>query len=628
MKDKKFTCINCNGILIEKYKELFCTECKKTISKTNGYYDFLKEDFSKEHLIKKNVMKFLMEEINKYGYNTGTKNFVKKYPKYKMKFLDPRFDQSIDSIFHCLGKNNNRCLVLGSGFGNKTEILSHIFNEIYSIEIMEELLIFQNKRFFEAGITNVISLKSEIERLPFTEDFFDLIVIDQTFFDFIEIYSKNEQNTELVILNELKRVLTKKGCLCFGIENNSKYNFLFGRNSTKKKNKNILDLKEILRLVKKSGFQTKTYWTLPSNEKPYFSSNLEDGLATKWYFENYKNFIKGTKNQLKYVFFFKILLKLNQKMIKIFTKKLAPYFVLYCYKENIQNSIEDFVLKETNFSSCFSMSRRIKTVFILIDNLGKAKHIVHFRRYGKKFPDKIPEIERIFPDMKNPESRIWMEEWKNGRTLNPFNSNEVIQAILWLFKFQNESFQDRLKKEELEEEIIMIKENLNKRENLNKIQYENWIKDYEKFLTENIIKKSAQHGDFAFANLLFDPKTNTISPIDWENFSLSGSPFKDLMDFIIRLMIQSSKNEVATFREKIQDENEFKDLMFEIEKLLDEHFKCNIDINLIIRYAVLKKVAELIKIKKESANTYIELLKILENKNFKSYRNEKINDRN
>ena len=68
--------------------------------------------------------------------------------------------------------------------------------------------------------------------------------------------------------------------------------------------------------------------------------------------------------------------------------------------------------------------------------------------------------------------------------------------------------------------------------------------------------------------------------------------------------------------------------MFEIEKLLDEHFKCNIDINLIIRYAVLKKVAELIKIKKESANTYIELLKILENKNFKSYRNEKINDRN
>ena len=168
----------------------------------------------------------------------------------------------------------------------------------------------------------------------------------------------------------------------------------------------------------------------------------------------------------------------------------------------------------------------------------------------------------------------------------------------------------------------MINENLNKKQGLNKNQYKNWIKKYEEFIIKNNIKKTAQHGDFAYANILFDPKTQKIHPIDWENFSSTGSPFKDLTDFIIRLMMQSSTNEVESFKEKIQDKKEFRKLIIKIQKLSNKHYSCNIDLNLIIRYAILKKVAELIKIKKESVNTYIKLLKILENETFTSYGNE------
>jgi len=623
MTDKTYLCTNCKEILHEDNEELHCKVCNNIIIKKSGYYNFLKGNSSKKYFIEKHVIEFLLEEINKNGYNLGTNNFIKKYPMFKMKFLDPRFDQSVDSIFHCIGKNNHRCLVLGSSFGNKVEILSHMFDKVYSIETMEEMLIFQNKRFFEAGITNIISLKSEIEKLPFIEDFFDLIVIEDTFLDFIESYSKKQNNSMITILDEVKRVLNHGGCVCFGLENNLKYNLLFGNNKTKKrKNKNYLGLKEFSKLIKNRGFQSKIYWALPSIEKPYFSSNIEDGLAIKWYFQNYRNFIKGTKNQLKYTIFFKIFSKFNQKIIKFLTRKFAPYFIYYCYKENIPDSIEDYILKETNFSSCFSVSRRIKTVFVLVNNLGKAKYIVHFKRYGKDFPKKIPLVERIFPNMANPNNRIWMEEWKNGRTLNPFNSNEIIYAISWLFKFQNNSSQDRLTNDDLEEEISMIKENLQKRENLNKIQYNEWLNDYKKFLENNIIKKTAQHGDFAYANVLYDPETNNISPVDWENYSSKGSPFNDFAGFIIRFMMQSSTNEIESFREKIQDKKKFKDLIINIKKISDKHFKCNIDINLIIRYAILKKVAELIKIEKDSANTYIELLHILENNNFTLDRDE------
>ena len=621
MQNIGYLCKNCNEIFYYENKKLYCKKCNNVVEYKNGHYNFEINNSIEKCSIEKTKIKFLLEEIEKNGYNLSVKNFLKKYSEFKIKFLDPKFDQSVDSIFHCLGKNNEKCLVLGSGFGNKVEILSNIFDQVYSIETMEELLIFQNIKFMEAKIANVILLKSGIKEIPFINNFFDLVIIEESFFDLIKFDSNNQKNSKIIIFEEIKRILNQNGCLCFGLKNYSKYNFLFKNNIIK--NKNGVNLSRISKLIKNSGFHTKIFWVLPSIEKPYFSSNIDDGLAIKWYFKNFKNFIKETKNQLKYTIFLKIFSKFSQNIIKILIKKFAPYFIFYCYKENIPNSIENYILKETNFSSCFTISRRIKTVFILLDNLGKAKYIVHFKRFGKDFPNNIPSVERIFPNMANPKNRIWMERWKEGRRLNPLNSNEIIQSLLWLFKFQNNSFQDRFTENELKKEIIMIKENLSKRENLNIIQYNEWIEDYKKFLTKNIIRKSAQHGDFSYANILYNPKTNNINLVDWENYISVGSPFRDFATFIIRIMMQSSTNEVKSFKEKIQNRKEFNDLIKKIQKLLNEHFKCNIDINVIIRYSILKKTADLIFNEKESANTYIELLKILENNNFVKYKEEK-----
>ncbi len=614
----KFCCTKCKEILQNNNEELTCKKCNMVYQSKNGYYDFSIENQNEKYSIPKNYVDELLKEVNNNGYELGTGKFVKNHLSFKSKFLDPRFDQGVDSIFHCIGKNNQRCLVLGSGLGNKVEILSHIFNEVYSVETMKELLIFQNKRFQNTGLNNISCVKSEIKTLPFTNDFFDLVVLGSTFSEFVQYYSEKKENSITLFLDEIKRVLKSGGCACFDIENQSRFNLFLGKNnfSPYEKRKRALGHNEYSKIFKNIGFKLKTCWVLPSLEKPYFSSNIEDDLAIEWYLHNFKNFLKGTKIQLKYRIFYKIFSKFDKKIIKLLTKKYAPSFVYYCYKEKITESIEDFILKETNFTSCVTISRRIKTVFVLLNNFGKAEYIIHFRRFGKEFPNKIPLIKRIFPKMANPDSRIWMEKWKDGRTLNPFNSNEVIKAIQWLFDFQDNSLQDRLTINDFQEEINMIKENITKIKGLDKIEYQNWLEEYKKFIEKNEIKKTAQHGDFAYANMLYNSKTNKISLIDWENYSSKGSPFRDLIGFIIKRMMVSSTNESNAFEYNIKDNVDFKKVMIEIHELTEKHFKCNVDINLLLKYSILKKVAELIRDKKDSCYAYIKLLHIVEKNNF------------
>ena len=183
MKNTEYLCKNCNEIFYYENKKLYCKKCNNVVEYKNGHYNFEINNSIEKCSIEKTKIKFLLEEIEKNGYNLSVKNFLKKYSEFKIKFLDPKFDQSVDSIFHCLGKNNEKCLVLGSGFGNKVEILSNIFDQVYSIETMEELLIFQNIKFMEAKIANVILLKSGIKEIPFINNFFDLVIIEESFFD-------------------------------------------------------------------------------------------------------------------------------------------------------------------------------------------------------------------------------------------------------------------------------------------------------------------------------------------------------------------------------------------------------------------------------------------------------------
>jgi len=509
----------------------------------------------------------------------------------------------------------DRCLVLGSGLGNKVEILSHVFDEVYSVETMDELLMFQNKRCNEANLTNVIYVKSKIETLPFTDNFFDLIILGTSFSEFMQYNAEQANSTK--ILNEIKRILKTGGCACFDILNQTRYNFIFGKDYTVSNEREMkrLGYDEFSQIFKNIGFKLKTFWVLPSSDRPYFSTNIEDGLAIKWYLKNFKSFLKETKIQWKHQIFYRVFPLFGEKISKHLTKKFAPHFVFCCYKEKISESLEDYILKQTDYTSCVTNSRRIKTVFILLNKSGKPEQIVHCKRYGGKFPAKISFINRVFPKMANTNERIWIENWKDGRTLNPTNNNEIIEAIKWLIKFQDDSVQDRLVKNDIIDDINMMKDKMKKFDELNKNNYKNWLKEYEEFILENDIKKTAVHGDFWYTNMLYDIKHKKVNLIDWENYKLIGNPFVDLITFIIRLMMLSSTNEVQMFKTKMNDNGNFKKLMLQICNLINNHFKCNVDVILLIKIVILRTVTLNIKYKNDAYYTYSKLLHIIEKNN-------------
>ena len=88
--------------------------------------------------------------------------------------------------------------------------------------------------------------------------------------------------------------------------------------------------------------------------------------------------------------------------------------------------------------------------------------------------------------------------------LNPLNQNEVTKAIKWLAEFQNNSKQNIINKNDIQEEIDIIKKGLQYVNHGDLNQYYRWLEDYRKIIEGNEIFKTAIHGDFWITNILIN----------------------------------------------------------------------------------------------------------------------------
>ena len=105
-----FSCPKCKKILEDSAEKLICNQCKKSYSKEEGHVDFLgNADFKVSELSKEKLCKML-QAIKKSGYEKAALQFVND-PLIKPHFLDVK---SVDTIFHCLGRNNLRCSHTGN----------------------------------------------------------------------------------------------------------------------------------------------------------------------------------------------------------------------------------------------------------------------------------------------------------------------------------------------------------------------------------------------------------------------------------------------------------------------------------------------------------------------------------
>ena len=537
-----------------------------------------------------NDIRGIINEIGDKEYRQYIEKFVKDFPQYKIFLLNPEFNQTADQIVYCLTKENEKCLVIQNNFGNTVETLSNIYQQVYSQNEHKECIEFQKIRF--RNNENVNFVHSDIENLSFPENYFDLIVFEN-FNNFIETIEKNQLES---FVKKISRVLKIGGCFCV---NN--------------KNRNVE------KIFENHNFKIKKYWSMQSGHYPTVSGKKNDDIGIRWYLKNSEKF-HSSKNNLKKQIAVWGMQKTSKPLAKILNKKLFPTEILCCFKNKSSESIIDFIQNNSGYNHYVILSRPKKIIGVLINSEGKAQKIINFNRYGTTFPKKIVEINREFPDMDDPKERLWMEEWFDGETIEQEKFDQVLKAIDWLMRFQNDTKQSAITNKEIEQEISEMKNQMNNNEYLNKPSYFKWIEEYREFFKNNILYCTAMHGDFWINNILLNSETSKIKVIDWERYRKKESQMNDFMYFIIRLMTKSKNTSIDLQRLEnfLDDKSNGYNQILKLKKKLDLHLDCNFKMLLFLRVYMIKRILEkpygTSIVNQESQLKQVRILQILEEK--------------
>ena len=203
-----FCCPKCKGSIVTKADGYLCQNCVSFYSLRDGYVDFMGDvEFYAGEISQQEIQK-LIEDIDLRGYDDGLTLFFKSNPHLQDYITDIK---RADWVCHCLGKNNLRCLDIGSGLGNISEILSYTYQQVYSVEAVRERIEFQKRRYKNSKRLNITIARSNGLELPFQDNYFDLVICNGVL-EWIGTMNANvpPREAQLAFLREMRRVLQTK----------------------------------------------------------------------------------------------------------------------------------------------------------------------------------------------------------------------------------------------------------------------------------------------------------------------------------------------------------------------------------------------------------------------------------
>ena len=610
-----FCCPKCKHALVKQTNGYSCQDCKCLYSISKGYVDFLGnlEFYAGE--VSQSEMQTLIKEIDALGYEEALHRFLKQNPSLADYITDFR---RTDWLCHCLGKNNLRCLDIGSGLGNISHLLSYNFQEVYSLEAVKERIEFQKRKYKNSNRQNITVVRGNALELPFEDNFFDLVICNGLL-EWVGVMNTilKPRDTQLSFLREVKRVLSKNGCLYIGIENRFGFQFflgardhsglrytsllprglaslfvkcfgkkggIYGDQSLKKKenlgyNTYTYSARGYRSLLQEAGFKFKPYWVYPSYNKPHFSGKLDDKIGMKAFLKNFNySFIKG-KIPLS------IIEKLGKTISSLFVSLFTPSFLFYCYKNNPQESVEEIIYRDTNLKNYTTFSTGEDILYLLYDKKGIPVKSLRFKRFGGEFPKKLSFHDKTQPFLPNTE-RMWLEDWFSAKTVNPMKLEDMTASIDWLINFQNNNNLTPLTNEDIISEVDKIRNSLENLSHFNKKQCHKWIDNYQSYIETLRINKTAQHGDFWHGNILVDASTHKVIVIDWNYFRKEGIP---LFDFVF-LLIQGMKSShfiLEEFESNLNGTGRFTPIIIELKNKINKHFGFELQLDILIPYVML-----------------------------------------
>lgn len=544
-------------------------------------------------------LNLLVEKINEIGYEKAITNFLKEYPEYRY-----RFDKKEGNVaFRCINKNNKKCLIINSDLGNIPEFFSSIFDKVVSLDISEKILI-QKARLESKKINNIVFDICKPGYIPSIEKNFDLIILNGIQIENLRNDLKGEVND---YLNKIKDHLNNNGCLCLAIKN--KKGITIVKEGINKNN--FLDsFNGYNSLLNSLGLKIEPYWVLPSHAQPHYSAKLNDDISLKWFFEN---FDKKFSVDSKFKIVGKALRLLNKSTRKSVITKYCPSFLFYCYKNAKTDTLENMIISKTKFNSVIQNSRMTKTLFFLLNDNGESKKVLTCKNIKYNFDEEVINVKREFPNMKNPDGKLILEKWLEGNFLNRFNLEHVKLVMEWLIQFQNTTTSDFLTRDEIDEEVCIIKEELQKIDAMKDLPYNLWLDDYKDELKKIKLRKTAVHGDFQLRNILINEKNNKVNVIDWDwRFQEKSNPLYDFIWLATNIMMYSNnpEKEILTY---YKNNGKAVKAVNIIKEIMNHHFKINFDFLKLQRFMIMRFITIRVKDEDDGYLIYVNILKHLSN---------------
>ena len=545
----------------------------------------------------------LLEKINESEYTKAITNFLKEYPEYRY-----RFDKKEGNVaFRCINKNNKKCLIVNSDLGNIPEFFSNIFDKVVSLDISEKILI-QKARLESKKINNVFFDICKPGYIPSIEKNFDLIIVNG-----IQMQNSGDGLKDEVrdYLNKIKDYLNDDGCLCLAVKNKEGITIV---KEEINKNNFLDNFNGYNSLLNSLGLIIEPYWVLPSHIQAHYSAKLNDDVSLKWFFEN---FDKKFSVDSKFKIVGKVLKLLNKNTRKSVITKYCPSFLFYCYQNKKTETLENMVLRKTKFNSVIQNSQMTKTLFFLLNNNGESKKVLTCKNTKYNFDEELIHVKREFPNMKNPDGKLILEDWLNGDFLNRLNQEHIQLVMKWLIEFQKSTQSNELTDTEIDDETKKVRLELMKIDSMKELPYESWLDEYRNELKKTKLIKTAVHGDFQVRNILIDKELQKVNVIDWDwRFQENGNPIYDFVWLTVNIMMFSNNPE-KEFLEYQKNGGKTKNWNSIIKKMMKNHFNAEFDLMKLQRFMIMRFITIRVKDDDDGYLFYVKILKNLEN--VKSY---------
>jgi ubiquinone/menaquinone biosynthesis C-methylase UbiE len=618
-------CPNCKNNINKLDHSYFCNKCNKYYNINDGYIDFIPDVTFYAGEVPQVNMNELIADIDLIGFDEALKKFFTKFPFLHSYILDKR---RADWIYHGLGKNTKRCLDIGSGLGNISERLSYLYDEVYSVEAVKERVEFQKRRYNNSNRSNIFISRSNVLQLPFKDNFFDLVVCNGVL-EWIGMMNKNHvpRKAQLLFLMELKRVLKDNGCLYIGIENRIGLPFIlgakdhsgihytsilprqlanlvvkkfgnsggiYGDGSIKKKEERgyftyTYTIFGYRSLLKEAGLNIKSYWVFPSYNEPYYKGKLDDNEALKGFLHFIKNVYTGLNSKnIRIQIALSLTSKMHKSIIGLVVNLLSPSFLFYCYKNELEMSLDDFIVNKTSLKNFTTISEGSDIKYLLYNDKETPTKILHLKRDLKHIPQEILFHNKTNPnDLPSPSEKIWIADWVDGKNIDPFNLREIKMAIEWLINFQNQSIESKMNKEFIINNVSEMSANIKSIVELDITRLQKFIDAYKSYLLGHHLNISPEHGDFWHGNILIDNKDvkNRVSIIDWEYYKYQGDPLFDFVFFIINTILLPRISLDLIIRNKFDI-----DILKEIKPMIARHFGFELDLAILIPFTLLRYI--------------------------------------